>query len=423
MSQITGREDLTGRVSFDGSAHGPIDAVTAELHVPAGTHVRLLGDAFDIGPIDLGVAGQTIEIHRLHLARLDGGALDVTGTFSLARRELAVDVSLDRLPLEAVAALAGVAPDLGLAGRASAKLHVTGTPERPQLAGDVTLAGVVARGVKLGDGHLTLTPTTPTPTPTAEGTQKRTTKGAARGKAKPGPAAAAAADVTGVQITGDLFDRFHVDSSVALGATGPTVHGVVDFQRLALEGLAPELGAFGDGRGITTGRVVVDVAPGRPLAVDLLLQELALSIARAVEGADGETTTQRVRVAAAQPVHVAVRGQTVELDEVLLTTDGGNLRARGRLDGETRHARGRGQRPPGPRAAASRCSAPRSRSCRAISRSSSARPARSTSRCCTARSTWSTPSRCGRATSTPTSWSAPARSSWTTTASASTTWR
>src|SRR4029077_11585806 len=117
---------------------------------------------------------------------------------------------------------------------------------------------------KLGDGHLTLTPTmttaATTPTPTPEGTRRGRTKPPARGKAKPGPAAGADADVAGVQITGDLFDRFHVDSSVVLGAAGPTVHGVVDFQRLALEGLAPELGAFGDGRGTTTGRVVVDVA-------------------------------------------------------------------------------------------------------------------------------------------------------------------
>src|SRR6185295_13524280 len=133
---------------------------------------------------------------------------------------------------------------------------------------------------------------------------------------------------------GDIFDRFHVDSRVALGPAGPAVHGVVEFQRIALEALAPELAALGDGRGIASGRVAVDLEPGRPLAVDLLLTELAVSIARAIEGAEGETTMQRVRVSAAKPLHVSVRGQNVELDEVLFATDGGTLKARGRLDGD-----------------------------------------------------------------------------------------
>ena len=317
LAMITGRNDVAGRLSFDGHANGPLDAVTADLHVPAGTRVRVLGDDFDVGPIDLALAGPRVEIKRLHLARAGGGALDVAGTLSLQQREMSVDVVLDKLPLQAVAALAGLSPDVALSGTASAKLHVTGTPERPVLAGDVSLAGVSARGIQLGDGHLTLTPIP--------------ASGDAPGKDKEAPS---------LSIDGDLFDRFHVDTTVSLGAAGPSVHGVVTFDRIALETLAPELAALGDGRGIATGRVAVDIAPGQPLAVDLLLEELALSIARSVEGADGTTTIQRVRVAAAKPLHVAVRGQSVDLDDVLLTTDGGNLSARGRLDGDTRQLAG-----------------------------------------------------------------------------------
>jgi hypothetical protein len=163
---------------------------------------------------------------------------------------------------------------------------------------------VVARGIQLGGAQLTLAP--------ADTTGKET---------------------DALTIRGDLFDRFHVDSRVALGAAGPAVHGVVEFQRIALEALAPELAELGDGRGIASGRVAVDLEPGRPLAVDLLLTELAVSIARAIEGAEGETTVQRVRVSTASPC-VSVRGQSVELDEVLFATDGGTLKARGRLDGD-----------------------------------------------------------------------------------------
>jgi hypothetical protein len=305
---------LGGRVSFEARARGPVDALAAELHVPAGTRVSALGEEFEVGPIDVGLGSQTVEIKRLHLGRKQGGALDVTGTFALAKRELAVDVTLDRLPLPAIAALAaggggdrpGPLAALGLAGTVSARLHVTGQPEHPRLAGEVTMAGVIARGIQLGGVQLTLA-----------------------------PAETAGKETDALTISGDLFDRFHVESRVALGPAGPAVHGVVEFQRIALEALAPELASFGDGRGIASGRIAVDLAPGQPLAVDVLMTELVVSIARAIEGAEGETTVQRVRVSTARPLHLTVRGQTVELDEVLFATDGGNLKARGRLDGDS----------------------------------------------------------------------------------------
>jgi TamB, inner membrane protein subunit of TAM complex len=315
LATIIGGPELGGRISFEGRAQGPVDAVTAALKIPAGTYLTLLGDDFEIGPVEIGLAGQTVEVRRLHLGRKQGGSLDVAGTFGLAHRELAIDVTLDRLPLAAIAALAtgggdkpGPLADLGLAGTASAKLHISGQPEHPRLAGQLSLAGVVARGVKLGDALLTLAPVA---------------------------VAAGSKETDALSILGDLFDRFHLEARVALGPAGPSVHGAVEFQRIALEALAPEIGAFGDGRGIASGRVAVDLEPGQPLAVDLLLQELALSIARAVEGPQGVTTVQRVRVSAAKPLHVSVRGQTVQLDEVLLTTDGGNLKAHARIEGDS----------------------------------------------------------------------------------------
>src|SRR5262249_51814922 len=158
LATISGRKDVTGRLSFDGHASGPIDAVTADLHVPGKTRVSVLGDDFDLGPIDIALAGPRVEIKRLHVARAGGGSLDVAGSVLLDHKDLDVTVVLDKLPLEAVAALAGLNPDVTLAGTASAKLHVTGTPERPVLAGDVSLGGVSARGIQLGDAHLTLTP-------------------------------------------------------------------------------------------------------------------------------------------------------------------------------------------------------------------------------------------------------------------------
>src|SRR4029079_10524190 len=100
------------------------------------------------------------------------------------------------------------------------------------------------------------------------------------------------------------------------------------------EALLPELGAFGDGRGVASGRISVDVEPGRPLALEVLVPELGLSIARAVEGPSGETTVHRVRVEAARPLHVTVDGDHVVLDEAHFSTDGGDLTGERRLDGQ-----------------------------------------------------------------------------------------
>ncbi|HEX3697366.1 MAG TPA: translocation/assembly module TamB domain-containing protein [Polyangia bacterium] len=309
LAQVTGRSDVVGRVSADVKARGPLDAISADVHVPAGTDVQFQGTPFRVGPIDAQLVANVATVRALHVALKTGGSLDVTGTVALAparakrqeKNALNVDVVLAKVPL---AALPGVA-DAGvpLTGTVSARLHVGGTIDHPAIGGTVDLVEVIARGVALGTGHLTLAPVDD----------------------KAGP---------GVRIDGSLFDRFGVHARVALDKDGPSVHGAVDFQRLALETLVPELAGFGDARGVATGHVSVDIDPGQPLAVDALLPELWLSIARAVDGSDGETSFQRVRIQTAQPLHLEVKGDQVVLDEARFQTDGGELRAQGRLDGQ-----------------------------------------------------------------------------------------
>ncbi|HXI56355.1 MAG TPA: hypothetical protein VNO55_09865, partial [Polyangia bacterium] len=307
VAQLAGRDDLRGRVSVDVKAHGPVDAIDAEVHVPAGTAVQFQGTSYVVGPIDAGFAGNVATIRGLHVALKAGGSLDVTGTLALARNALNLDVLLKKIPIQA---LPGVADGgVPLTGTVDASLHVGGTTARPLLSGTVQLADIVARGVALGAGSLTLQPV----------------------DEKSGPA---------VRIDGTLFDRFGIHGRVALGPLGPAVHGTMEFQRVALEALIPELVGFGDGRGVASGRVTVDLEPGRPLSVDALLPELWLSIARAVDGADGETSFQRVRIQTAQPLHVAVSGSRVVLDEARFLTDGGEFRVQGRLDGAAQRIEG-----------------------------------------------------------------------------------
>ena len=308
LGALAQSDDLAGRLSLHADATGPVDALAAKVTIPAGTPVTLMGDDYALGPVEVALetdkkTGQTATIKTLHLKRKAGGAVDVQGKVALAHQDLDIDVVLDKLPL---AGLPGIATsDVPVAGFASAKLHVGGRADRPELTGDVDLAQVMVRGVKLGAGHLALTP------------------------AKVGPAR-----LPGVAVHGRLFDRFDVDAQAALTPKGPAVHAEVDFRHVEIEALAPELVAFGDARGVVSGRVSADIDPARPLSLDLLLPELWLSVARAIEGSNGETTMQRVRVEAARPLHVIVNGDRIVLDEAHFKTDGGDLVAAGRLDGK-----------------------------------------------------------------------------------------
>ena len=218
LATLAQSDDLGGRLSLHADANGPLDAVTARVTVPAGTPVTLLGDKYSLGPVEVLLETdksgkkpeQIATVKALHLKRVGGGSLDIQGKVALAHQDLDLDVVLDRLPL---AGLPGIATsDVPVSGFASAKLHVGGRPDRPELTGAVDLAEVMVRGVKLGAGHLALSPT------------------------RVGPSAA-----PGVGIHGRLFDRFDVDAQAALTPKGPTVHAEIDFRRVEIEALAPEL--------------------------------------------------------------------------------------------------------------------------------------------------------------------------------------
>jgi autotransporter translocation and assembly factor TamB len=303
LATLAGGDTVTGKLSFTASAHGPLDAPKASVRVPAGTKVAAMGSDFLVGPVDVGLERDTLEVRALRVAQPAGGHVDVTGRVGVKRQDLDLYVVIADLPLESLPGLADAG--VPVAGRLNARLHVGGRPAEPELAGTLDLTDVVARGIALGPAHLTFAPA----------------KVGARG-------------ASGVSVIGELFSRFHVDVEAALMKGGPLVHGLVSFQRVALDPLLPELAAFGDGKGMATGRVTIDVQPGKPLALDVLLSELWLSIARNTAGESGETIVQRVRVQTTSPLHVAVSGDHVALDKVTLATDGGALTAEGRLDGQ-----------------------------------------------------------------------------------------
>ena len=135
---------VTGRLALSADAHGPLDAVTAHVAIPAGTPIAALGDKFSVGPVNLALDGKTLAIEALRIAHHGGGAVDVHGRVGLAHQDLDLDVALSKFPLATLPAVA--ASDIPVSGFVTAKLHVGGRAERPELAGDIDFADVVVRG-------------------------------------------------------------------------------------------------------------------------------------------------------------------------------------------------------------------------------------------------------------------------------------
>lgn len=300
VGAAAGTTAVAGHVSLDAHAEGPLDALSAWLRVPPHQELTVAGELLDVGPIEATLDRNVATIRHLHVARHAGGTVDLTGTFDTREQSLALDVEVAAVPL---ATLPGVAEaGLGVTGTAVAKIHLGGTVGRPEVSGVLSLTGVHARGVDLGDGRLTLVP--------ANGPE--------------GP---------GVACTGQLFGRLRVDGRAVQSSAGPVIHAALELEHLVLEALLPELVALGDGKGVATGKVQVDLAPNQPLRAEVSLSELIVSLARAVEAAPGEPNTRRIEVAATRPVHVVMFGDSITLDPVDLATTGGELHARGTLDG------------------------------------------------------------------------------------------
>src|SRR5262249_15088209 len=126
LGMLADRPDIAGRLSLHADATGPLDALAAQVTIPAGTPITVLGDDYALGPVEIALetdkSGQVATVKTLQLRRKAGGSVDVHGKVALAHQDLDLDVVLDKLPL---AGLPGIATsDVPVSGFASAKLHV-----------------------------------------------------------------------------------------------------------------------------------------------------------------------------------------------------------------------------------------------------------------------------------------------------------
>ena len=201
--------------------------------------MTVMGDAYALGPVEVVLQptsrGQTATVKTLHLKRKAGGALDIAGKVALAHQDLDLDVVIDRLPL---AGLPGVAEaGVPVSGFASAKLHVGGRPESPRAGRRRSISRRwCVRGIKLGAGHLALSPAPVGPRPHPRRRRPRPAVRSLRRRRAGGAGAQGAASFTPRSTSGSV----------------------------EIEALAPELVEFGDARGIVSGRVTRRHRSGAP---------------------------------------------------------------------------------------------------------------------------------------------------------------
>ena len=124
VAAASGSDLISGRISLEAHAKGPVDAPSGTLRIPAHQTLVVAGQTLVLGPVAVALDGRTVTIKQARVALGSGGTVDVTGTAGLDG-SLSLDVDLNGL---ALAGLPGVAETgLGVAGTASAKLHLGGS--------------------------------------------------------------------------------------------------------------------------------------------------------------------------------------------------------------------------------------------------------------------------------------------------------
>jgi autotransporter translocation and assembly factor TamB len=287
---------ISGRVDVQASVEGPLDAWRADVRLPPGAELVVLGQRWRLDGIELFADARGAEVRAARLRGPGSGRVELRGRLAYAG-EMQWDVSVVDLPL---AALPGVA-DAGVAaeGRLSLQLAMLGTVARPQLRGVLQLRDVSLRGARLGNGTITFTPT-------EEG---------------------------GVAAKGELFGRITLAGTASYSTKGARVKATAAFNDLILEQLVPEMAALGDARGRVSGNVDLEMGGANPLTVDLRLRQLELSAAREGDlgGPARPAAGKRLFLRNAVPVRVVLAGNHLIVDRTRLVTDGGEFKLWGEL--------------------------------------------------------------------------------------------
>jgi autotransporter translocation and assembly factor TamB len=311
---------VTGKMSFDVTASGPLRRPKVRFEMPAGVTATVLGQTWQIGGIDLEIDQEGAAVRLLQASAKGGGEIQIEGHMRFVPKAMPIEWHLKVTDLPVAAVLAAAQVDLPAAGRLSVDLHLSGSTKSPLVAGSVELHGVTVMGMALGDAILNLS-----------------------------------ALESGIAVKGTLFKRFTVDATAQLGPAGLRAKGDLAFTHLVLEDLVLQLRGNRevaelvqqqkdlDAHAVLSGHVGVEVQPGKPPAIEVVLTEIDASISQGITEASGQASTHRIGLKNDGDLRATVAGDHIVLEQARFISEGGRFSVTGELDGESLRAALSGQ--------------------------------------------------------------------------------
>jgi len=311
---------VSGKIDFEVTASGPLRRPKIRFKMPGGVTAHVLGQSWQVGGIDLEVDQEGVAVRLLQANGKTGGEIQIEGHMRFVPKAMPMEWRLRVTDFPVAAALAAAQVDLPASGRLSADLHLSGSSKAPLVSGSIGLAGVTVMGVALGDAALTLD-----------------------------------AMESGVGVKGTLFNRFTFDGMAQLNSAGLRAKASLSFTHLVLEDLALQLRGNReiadlvqqlkdlDAHVVLSGQVGVEVQPGKPLAIQAVLTELAASIRQEITEPGGQVSTHRIGLQNDGELRATVAGDHIALDQAHFITDAGRFSVDGELEGESLRAAFSGQ--------------------------------------------------------------------------------
>jgi len=306
---------VAGKLSFQVTAEGPLAKPKIRFRMPAGVTASVLGQTWQVGGIDLEVDKEGLALRLLQVSGKSGGDIQIEGHMHFAPRTMPMEWHLRIGDLPVAAVLAAAQVDLPAAGRLSIDLHIAGSSKEPLIDGTIALTGIKVMGVALGDASLTLT-----------------------------------ALQSGIAVNGTLFDRFTVEGKAQLRPDGLHAKGSLAFSHLRLEELALQLKGNReiadmvkqlkeiDAHAVVSGQVGIEVQPGKPLAIEAVLSELAASISQEITEPGGQVSLHRITLKNDGDLRVLLAGDHIAFDQVCFSAEAGRFCVKGELQGESLRA-------------------------------------------------------------------------------------
>ena len=303
---------VTGKIAFEVTASGSLRRPKIRFKMPAGVTVSVLGQSWQIGGIDLEVDKEGVAVRLLQASGKGGGEIQIEGHMRFVPKTMPIEWHLKITDLPVAAVLAAAQVDVPAVGRLSVDLRLSGSTKAPLVEGTIGLAGLTVMGVRLGDAILNLD-----------------------------------AIESGVAVKGTLFNRFTVDATAQFSPAGLRAKGSLSFSHLSLEDLALQLKGSGeiadlvkqvkalDAHAVLSGHVGVDVQPGKPPAIEVVLTELAASISQEITEPGGKVSPHRIGLRNDGDLRAMVAGDHVILQQARFLTDAGRFSVEGEMDGDS----------------------------------------------------------------------------------------